>query len=65
VLEEPSTIAIGRQHRVVAAIGAAAGPSRTRSEGHQVIHPLRDGVIADLDATAEMLPQLPAQVGRG
>ena len=56
VLEEPSAIAIddapGRSRP------SAPRPtcSRTRSRKDiRVIHPLRDGVIADLDATAEML----------
>src|SRR6201996_4384683 len=56
VLEEPSTIAVDDSTGSLAAIGTAAealsdkGPKDIR-----VIHPLRDGVIADLDATAEML----------
>ena len=56
VLEEPSTIAIDDRAGSVAAIGAAAEALADKEpKDIRVIHPLRDGVIADLDATAEML----------
>src|SRR6202000_1023756 len=56
VLEEPSTIAIDDSTRLVSAIGAAAEALADKEpKDIRVIHPLRDGVIADLDATAEML----------
>ena len=56
VLEEPSTIAIDDSTGSVAAIGAAAEALADKEpKDIRVIHPLRDGVIADLDATAEML----------
>jgi rod shape-determining protein MreB len=56
VLEEPSAIAVDDATGAVAAIGAAADVLADKEpKGIRVIHPLRDGVIADLDATAEML----------
>ena len=56
VLDEPSTIAINSANGAIVAIGSAA-ESLAEKEPREinVIHPLRDGVIADLDATAEML----------
>src|SRR5690242_13597804 len=56
VLEEPSAIAVDDSTGSVAAIGAAAEALADKEpKDIRVIHPLRDGVIADLDATAEML----------
>jgi len=56
VLEEPSAIAIDNSAGTVAAVGAAADALADKEpQGIDVIHPLRDGVIADLDATAAML----------
>jgi rod shape-determining protein MreB len=56
VLEEPSAIAVDDTTGAVAAIGAAADVLADKEPRNiRVIHPLRDGVIADLDATAEML----------
>jgi rod shape-determining protein MreB len=56
VLDEPSAIAIDDQAGTVAAIGAAADALTDKEpRGIRVVHPLRDGVIADLDATAELL----------
>jgi rod shape-determining protein MreB len=56
VLEEPSAIAIDDRDGSVTAIGTAADALADKEpKGIRVIHPLRDGVIADLDATAEML----------
>ena len=56
VLDEPSTIAIDSANGAIVAIGTAA-ESLAEKEPQEinVIHPLRDGVIADLEATAEML----------
>jgi rod shape-determining protein MreB and related proteins len=56
VIEEPSAIAISRVAGGVVAVGAAAD-ALSDKEPHdvEVIHPLRDGVIADLDATVAML----------
>src|SRR5579871_4380028 len=56
VLDAPSTIAIDSATGAVVAIGAAADAlAEKEPQDITVIHPLRDGVIADLDATAEML----------
>src|SRR5271169_2777690 len=56
VLEEPTAIAIDTAIGKVAAVGAAADALADKEpQDIQVIHPLRDGVIADLDATAAML----------
>jgi rod shape-determining protein MreB len=56
VLDEPSTIAINAVNGSIIAIGSAAEAlAEKEPRDINVIHPLRDGVIADLDATAEML----------
>jgi rod shape-determining protein MreB and related proteins len=56
VVEEPSAIAVDSRTGAVAAIGTAADVLADKEpQDIRVIHPLRDGVIADLDATAEML----------
>jgi rod shape-determining protein MreB len=56
VLEEPSAIAIDRETGGVVAIGDAADALTGKEpQDIDVIHPLRDGVIADLDASVAML----------
>jgi len=56
VVEEPSAIAISRATGRVVAVGAAADAlSGKETQDVEVIHPLRDGVIADLEATVAML----------
>jgi rod shape-determining protein MreB and related proteins len=56
VAEEPTAIAISRATGRVVAVGAAADAlSGKEPQDVEVIHPLRDGVIADLDATVAML----------
>ena len=56
VLDEPTAIAIDTAVGKVAAVGEAAEILADKEpQDIQVIHPLRDGVIADLDATAAML----------
>jgi rod shape-determining protein MreB and related proteins len=56
VLEEPTAIAIDTAVGKVAAVGHAADALADKEpQDIEVIHPLRDGVIADLDAAAEML----------
>ena len=56
VLDEPSAIAIDSGTGAVVAIGTAADAlAEKEPQDINVIHPLRDGVIADLEATAEML----------
>jgi rod shape-determining protein MreB len=56
VLEEPSAIAIDSTTGAVEAIGASADALADKEpQDIKIIHPLRDGVIADLEATAAML----------
>ena len=56
VLEEPTAIAIDTAVGKVAAVGEAADALADKEpQDIQVIHPLRDGVISDLDAAAAML----------
>jgi rod shape-determining protein MreB and related proteins len=56
VIEEPSAVAIDSATGAVVAIGTAADVlSEKEPQGLEVVHPLRDGVIADLDAAAAML----------
>jgi rod shape-determining protein MreB and related proteins len=56
VVEEPSAIAVDRVTGKVAAVGQAADALAGKEPRDiEVIHPLRDGVIADLDAAAAML----------
>jgi rod shape-determining protein MreB len=56
VLEEPSAIAIDPATGAIEAIGTAADVLADKEpQDITIIHPLRDGVIADLEATAAML----------
>ena len=56
VLEEPSAIAIERDTGGVVAIGEAADALTGKEpQDIDVVHPLREGVIADLDASVAML----------
>jgi len=56
VLEEPSAIAIDRETGGVVAVGDTADALTGKEpQDIDVIHPLRDGVIADLDASVAML----------
>jgi rod shape-determining protein MreB len=56
VVEEPSAIAVDRATSRTVAVGRAAD-ALTGKEPHdvEVIHPLRDGIVADLDAASAML----------
>ncbi len=56
VIDEPTAIAISRETGHVLSVGQAAD-ALTGKEPHgvDVVHPLRGGVIADLDATVAML----------
>src|ERR1700723_2939605 len=66
VLEEPSAIAIDSGSGSIVAIGTAADAlAEKEPQDINVIHPLRDGVIADLDATAEMLHGFLRKAGSG
>jgi rod shape-determining protein MreB len=56
VLEEPSAIAVDTTTGQVVAVGTAADVLADKEpQDIRVIYPLQDGVIADMDATAEML----------
>jgi rod shape-determining protein MreB and related proteins len=56
VVEEPTAIAIDTAVGKVAAVGGAADALADKEpQDIEVIHPLRDGVVADLEATAAML----------
>jgi rod shape-determining protein MreB and related proteins len=56
VVEEPSTIAVDTMAGKAIAVGQAAEELADKEpQNVEVIHPLRDGVIADLDAATAML----------
>jgi rod shape-determining protein MreB len=56
VIDEPSAIAVSRNGGAVVGVGESADALTGKEpQGVEVIHPLRDGVIADLDATVAML----------
>jgi rod shape-determining protein MreB and related proteins len=56
VTDEPSAIGIDRVTGAIVASGQAADAlTGKETQDIDVVHPLRDGVIADLDATAAML----------
>lgn len=56
VIDEPSAIAIDKPSGSIVAVGRAAD-ALTGKDPHdvEILHPLRDGVIADLDAAVAML----------
>jgi rod shape-determining protein MreB len=56
VLEEPSAIALNRETGGVATVGQGADALAGKDpQDVEILHPLRDGVIADLDAASAML----------
>src|SRR6476661_2977392 len=56
LLDEPSVVALDLQTNAVVAVGAEAKRMIGRTPDHiRAIRPLRDGVIADYEVTAEML----------
>jgi rod shape-determining protein MreB and related proteins len=56
VIDEPSAIALDRATGQVAAVGLAADALAGKEpQNVQVIHPLRNGVVADLEASSAML----------
>src|SRR5499427_5058253 len=56
VIDEPSAIAVDRATGKVTAVGEPADILAGKEpQGVEVIHPLRDGVVADLDASVAML----------
>lgn len=56
VVDEPSAIALDKETGRAVAVGAEADALADKEpHGIEVVHPLRDGVIADLDAAVAML----------
>jgi rod shape-determining protein MreB and related proteins len=56
VIDEPSAIAVDKTAGGVTAVGDAADALAGKDpRGIDVVHPLRDGVVADLDAAVAML----------
>jgi rod shape-determining protein MreB and related proteins len=56
VIDEPTAIAISRETGEVVSVGHAADALTGKEpQGIDVVHPLRGGVIADLDATVAIL----------
>ncbi|MDT4982241.1 MAG: rod shape-determining protein MreB [Pseudonocardiales bacterium] len=56
MLNEPSVVAVDTSTNSIVAVGAEAKRMIGRTPGHiKAVRPLRDGVIADYDITAEML----------
>ena len=56
VIDEPTAIAISRETGEVVSVGLPADALTGKEpQGIDVVHPLREGVIADLDATVAML----------
>src|SRR5262245_9259943 len=56
VIDEPSAIAVDRATGKVTAVGEAADVLAGKEpRGVEVVHPLRDGVVADLDGAVAML----------
>ena len=65
LLDEPSVVAMNSRTREILAVGHEAKQMLGRTpEGITAIRPLRDGVIADYDATEQMLRHFIAQVHR-
>jgi rod shape-determining protein MreB len=68
VIDEPSAIAISRESGAVVSVGSSADALAGKEpQGVEVVHPLREGVIADLDASVVMLQAFlrRAQLRRG
>jgi rod shape-determining protein MreB len=66
VLEEPSVVAIDRKTEEPRAVGKEAKSMLGRApENVHALRPLRDGVIADFDATAIMLQEFVRRVYEG
>ncbi len=65
MLDEPSVVAMHTHTREILAVGTEAKRMIGRTpQGITAIRPLRDGVIADFDATEQMLRHFIAQVHR-
>jgi len=56
VIDEPTALAVSRDTGLVVSVGSEADDLAGKEpQGVDVVHPLRDGVIADLDATVVLL----------
>jgi rod shape-determining protein MreB and related proteins len=56
IIDEPTAIAVSRETGQVISVGSDADDLTGKEpQGVDVVHPLRDGVITDLDATVVML----------
>lgn len=63
VLNEPSVVALDRQSRRILAVGELAKSYLGRTpQAIEVIRPLQDGVIADMDSAGELIQHLLQQV---
>ena len=66
VLEEPSIVAVDRVRGAICAVGTDAKAMTGRTPAHlTVVRPLRDGVVADLNVTRQMLEHFVGRVYRG
>ncbi|BCM94294.1 rod shape-determining protein MreB [Abditibacteriota bacterium] len=66
VLEEPSVVAVDRVRGAICAVGSDAKAMMGRTPAHlTVVRPLRDGVVADLNVTRQMLEHFVGRVYRG
>ncbi len=66
VLEEPSIVAVDRVRGAICAVGSDAKAMMGRTPAHlTVVRPLRDGVVADLNVTRQMLEHFVGRVYRG
>ncbi|MFB1050936.1 rod-share determining protein MreBH [Paraliobacillus sp. JSM ZJ581] len=65
ILNEPSVVAINSQNNQVVAVGKEAKEMVGKTPRHIVpIRPLKDGVIADYDITAQMLKEILKKVSK-
>ena len=66
VLEEPSVVAVDAVRGAICAVGTDAKAMMGRTPAHlSVVRPLRDGVVADLNVTRQMLEHFVGRVYRG
>jgi rod shape-determining protein MreB len=66
VLQEPSVVALDREEKIPLAVGEDAKKMLGRTPNDVIaLRPLRDGVIADFDATEQMLKHFIRRVNEG
>ncbi|MGB3532467.1 MAG: rod shape-determining protein [Microcoleaceae cyanobacterium] len=66
VLQEPSVVALDREHKIPLAVGEDAKKMLGRTPNDVIaLRPLRDGVIADFEATEQMLKHFIRRVHEG